>query len=130
MACAGIPDRDCDGERHDGDDGDVDEIFGCCRAAEHANAWIVRGQAEGNNPAEEKLDGAAVDGERVAAEGNHVPDRWVNANAILEPERDGAEEEEDRNVNDSSACAEENQHAEFCGRPDEAEMTSCPPHAE
>ena len=129
MAGADIPDGDCDCEEDDRDHGDQWGVFGMHGAAEHAHAGIKRREAEGNDPAQKKLDGSAVDGERIASECNDVPNRGMHSDAIFKPKGDRTQQQEKRNVNNRSTKAEEEKHREFRGRPHEAQVFGSPPQA-
>ena len=107
MARAEIPEGDCDREEYHGDDRDERSVLRRDGAAEHAHAGIERREAEGNDPAEEELHDAAINRKRVATEGHHVPHGRVDADAIFEPERHCAEDEEDRYIDDAGAQPEE-----------------------
>src|SRR5271166_6673604 len=71
MSRAEIPEGDCNGEEYHSDDRHQRSVLRRNGAAEHAHAGIERREAEGNNPAQEKLHYAAVNRKRVAAEGHH-----------------------------------------------------------
>jgi hypothetical protein len=127
---AEVPERDSDGHEDRGDDGDERQVFGRDRAAEQTNAGVKRCEAERDDPAEEKLHHATVDRKRVAAKGDYVPDGRMDADAVFPEERDGAEDQEYRDVDDSGAEAEEEERQEFSDGPVDTEALGSPPHAE
>src|SRR4029077_4750126 len=130
VARAEIPERDGDGKEDDGDDGDERQIFGRDRAAEQANAGVERREAEGDDPAEEKLHHAAVDRERVTPKRDDVPDGRMDADAVFPEERDRAQDQKYRDINNRSENAEEKKRGDFSASPVYSETVGCPPHAE
>ena len=62
MAGADIPDGDCECEKYERNYRNEWGVFGVHGAAKQAHAGIKRSKAEGNDPAQEKLHGSAVDG--------------------------------------------------------------------
>src|ERR1700735_916362 len=127
MAGADIPDGDCESEKYERDDGDERGVFGMHGAAEHAHAGIKRREAERNDPAQEKLYGSAIDGERITAKCDHVPNGRMHADAVLKPKGNCAQQQKKRNVNNCGTKAEEEKHREFRGRPCEAQVLGSPP---
>src|SRR5215469_4719853 len=121
VAGAVIPDGDGEGQEGRSNDRDERGVRRRDLAAEEADAWVKRGEAKGDDPAEEKLDDAAVNGERVAAEGDEVPNRRMDADAVFKPEADGAEQEEDRDVDDAGARAKESEQRDLAECPVEGE---------
>src|ERR1700730_723639 len=130
VARAKIPDGNCDRQEHYGDHWHKWSVFGIHSATEQPYAGIERCEAERDNPAKEKLHNSAVDRKRVTPECDYVPHGRMNANAVLKPERNGAQKQKNRNVNNRRAGAEENQQPEFGGRPHHSEAPGSPPHAE
>ena len=122
MAGANIPGRDGDEEADGGDDRDEWSVVGEVGAAKEANAGIERGEAEGDDPAEHELDETAVNGEWIAAEGDEIPERRMDSDAVFEPEGDGAEEQKEGNVNGASANGPEDQGEDAEKAPVNAEM--------
>ena len=92
---AEIPQGNRERKEQHGHERNVANVFRTDRAAQEPHAGVERSEAKGNDPAEEELHGAAVDRQRITSEGDHIPHRWVHADAILEPERDSAENQED-----------------------------------
>jgi hypothetical protein len=129
MAGADIPDGDCECEKYERNYRNKWGIFGVHGAAEHAYARIKGCEAEGNDPAQEKLHGSAVDGERVTSKCNYVPNGRVYADAIFKPKGNRAQQQKKRDVNNRSAKAEEEKHREFRRRPHQAQVPGSPPEA-
>src|SRR5579859_1821401 len=88
------------------DERGVDAKFG---TAEEARGGIKGGEAERNDPAQQELDVAGVDGERIAAERQEIPEGRMDADAVLEPERKRGEKEEDGDVDEAAAEREEDE---------------------
>lgn len=130
MACAEIPERNGESEKSSGDDRNQRSVLRRDAAAEETHARIERGEPEGNNPAKEKLDGAAVNRKRPAAESDQVPDRRMDADAVFPEEGEGAENRENGDVDDARAEAVENEPGNLGKRPVNAEAMPCPSHAE
>src|SRR5579872_667511 len=86
-AHADAPGRTRERERGCSDERDQWRVHAKFGAAEKPRGGIKRCEAKRNNPAQKELDVARVDGERVAAEREEVPERRVDADAVLEPER-------------------------------------------
>src|SRR6266566_7136969 len=87
MPNALIPGRDGDGEAcngHERDEGSVWQEFG---PVKQAHGGVKRREAKGDDPAQEKMYGCAINRKRVTPESNQVPRRWMHADAVLEPER-------------------------------------------
>src|ERR1700684_305445 len=108
-AQADAPRRDRERERccsNERNERGVDAKF---RAAEKARRGIKRGEAEGNDPAQQKLDVAGIDGERIAAEGQKIPEGRMDADAVLEPERKSRKKEEDGDVDEAATECEESE---------------------
>ena len=130
MAGTGVPEEEGENEEGDGDDGDEWRVFGRHGAAKQADRGVIRREAERDDPAQKKLHDAAVNRERIAAEGDHVPHGRVNADAILPPEGDRGENQKHGNVNDARAAAEKDEEANFGERPDDVEASARINHAE
>ena len=113
MAGAKIPERNGEREKGGGYDGDERGVLRRDAAAEEKHARVERSEAEGNDPAKEKLNGAAVNRKRPAAEGDQVPDRGMDADAIFPEKREGAENGENRNVDDARAKTVEDEPGGF-----------------
>src|SRR5258708_4616676 len=109
MPNALIPGRDGDGEAcngHDRYERSVSQEFG---AVEQAHGGVKRREAKGDDPAQEKLYGRAINRKRVTPEGNQVPRRRMNADAVLEPERYRGQKQKEGNVNRPAAYGKENE---------------------
>src|SRR5579863_8133066 len=64
---------------------------------------IERSKTEGDDPAQHELDEHIVDGEGITAEGQHVKHGRHDAYAVLEPERDGGEDQEHGEIDERAA---------------------------
>src|SRR6266851_8046205 len=109
MPNALIPCRDGDGETcngHDRDERSVSQEFG---AVEQAHGGVKRREAKGDDPAQEKLYGRAVNRKRVTPEGNQIPCRRMHADAVLEPEGYRGQKQKDGNVDRPAANGKENE---------------------
>jgi len=73
VAGTGVPEEEGENEEGDGDDGDEWRVFGRHGAAKQADRGVIRREAERDDPAQKKLHDAALNRERIAAEGDHVP---------------------------------------------------------
>lgn len=127
MTGADIPHGDCESEKYERNNRNERRVFGVHGAAEHAHAGVKGCEAEGNDPAQEKLYRPAVDGERVASKGDHVPNRRMHAYAIFKPKGNCTQQQKKRNVNNRSTKTEEEKHREFRGRPYQAQVPGSPP---
>ena len=130
VAGAGVPEEEGEREEGDGDDGDERRVFGRYGTAEQADRGVIRCEAERDDPAQKKLHDAAVNRERIAAEGDHVPHGRMNADAILPPEGDRSENQKHGNINKARAAAEKDEEANFGGRPNDVEASAGINHAE
>src|SRR5579864_44967 len=72
-------------------------------ASQEMGGGIERSEAEGDDPAQHELDEHIVDGEGIAAEGQHVEHGRHDAYAVLEPERDGGEDQEHGEIDERAA---------------------------
>src|SRR6204780_1265850 len=127
VAGADVPHGDCESEKYQRNNRNERRVFGMHGAAEHAHAGVKGCESEGNDPAQEKLYGSAVDGEWVASKGDHVPNWRMHAYAIFKPKGNCTQQQKKRNVNNCSTKAEEEKHREFRGRPREAQVPGSPP---
>src|SRR5690348_6101313 len=124
VAGAGGPEGGGEREEGDGDDGDERRVFGRYGTAEQADRGVIRCEAERDDPAQKKLHDAAVNRERIAAEGDHVPHGRMNADAVFPPEGDRGENQKHGNVNEARAAAEKDEEAKFGERPDDVEASA------
>ena len=64
---------------------------------------IEGGKPEGDDPAQHELDEDVVNGERIAAEGEHVEYRRHNPHPVFKPERNSREDEKHSKINHGAA---------------------------
>ncbi len=107
MADALSPGKSGDQGARRGDRGNQQGKMAKLATGEQSRAGIKSGESEGHNPTQEKLNVTCVDGHGIPAEGQQIPEGGMDPNAIFKPERKCAEQQENRNVNDSAAGAEE-----------------------
>src|SRR5438093_5387984 len=94
-------------EEDRGHHGDQVEV-GCKRLSpEEVRGGIERSEPEGDDPARHELDEDVVNGERIAAEGEHVEYRRHYAHPVFKPERNSGEDEKHRKINHRAASYHE-----------------------
>src|SRR5260370_3563201 len=126
MADSCAPGEQRNGQSRNGDEGNQRRVRAEFRAAEEAHTGIKRRETKRNNPAQEKLNVAAVNGKRVTAKRQKVPRRGMHADAVFHEKRDGGEKQEDGDVNHAAAEAEEHQQENPGSRPMVAEAVRGP----
>jgi hypothetical protein len=97
-----LPDQQSNAGQCRGHDGHKEKFRSKLRAAKIADRKIKRGERKWNDPAQKKLDGRAVDCDRVPSECDHVKKRRRKADAIFKPEIHAGYYYKDANANDSA----------------------------
>src|SRR6266852_3470033 len=122
MPNAMIPGRDGYGEAcngHHRDERSVSQEFG---AVEQARGGVKRCEPKGDDPAQEKLYGRAVNRKRVTSEGNQIPCRRMHADAVLEPEGYRGQKQKDGNADRPAANRKENEEEHVQKIPGDAHL--------
>src|SRR6266581_983974 len=122
MPNALIPGRDGDGETCNGHHRDERSVWQEFGAVEQAHGGVKRREAKGDDPAQEKLYGRAVNRKRVTPEGNQIPCRWMHADAVLEPEGYRGKKQKDGNVYRPAANGKENEEEHVQKIPGDAHL--------
>ena len=103
MADAAAPEKTRENRARRSDEGDIERKPAPLAVREQPRAGVKRGEGERYDPAQDKLNVAGVDGHRIAAEGQQIPERRVDADAVLKPKRKSAESQEDGNIDNAAA---------------------------